>query len=65
MHIVRKTRAIFFPCLFTKRETVIRQCSVKKVFLKFRNIHMETPVLESLVWQDSEYVSHYCPKEKQ
>ena len=29
-------------------EAAVYRCSSKKVFLKFRNIHRKTPVLESL-----------------
>ena len=28
-----------------------RRCSIKKVFLKFRNIHRKTPVLESVFFK--------------
>ena len=28
-------------------EAVVRRCSVKKVFLKFKKFHRKTPVLES------------------
>ena len=41
------TLSRFLPAL-SYVEAVVRRCSVKKVFLKFRNIHSKTPALDSL-----------------
>ena len=35
--------------VFQKSDAVVQRCSVKKEFLKFYNIHRETPVLESVL----------------
>ena len=32
----------FYVMIRIKTEVVVRRCSIKKVFLKFRNIHRET-----------------------
>ena len=37
----------FYVMIRIKTEAVVRRCSIKKVFLKFRNIHGETRLRSS------------------